>query len=229
MTNTQSKSLNFLNVPNVVFWVFLTTVALHAIRAYDLFGWGDAMMVLMVFTPARYDFLGGGSLWFTATTMIEWLYGVDWIAEILSPVGYMFVHRDWIHVAINMTIVLAYGKVTAEIWGRWLWLSFYLLSGVFSAFFAGYISDFAFLAGASGGSSALIMAVIMPAMLGIGAIQKSTAVPQFLAWAGFLVVFPVVAEHWDWLREQMGFSISWQGHLGGMIFGAVMGLILPKK
>ena len=51
----------------------------------------------------------------------------------LAPITYMFLHVDFIHLAMNMAMLLAFGTVIARRMGSSTYLTFYLICGVISA------------------------------------------------------------------------------------------------
>lgn len=207
----------------ILFWIM---VVIYLIRDYDFLSLKQGIDFLLVFRPGRYDFLNNDVLTMGQSALMGALNAYEPVAYFLSPVGYVFIHGNWFHLVMNMALLLAYGKVTAQQWGRIPWLLFFFAASAFSAFFAGYIANFDALIGASGAISALIMAVLMSSLLGVGIHSKQSAFPQLIMWVVLLVVVPWVAQ--DWLFDLVG-NISWQGHLGGLLFGAILGPFMSRK
>lgn len=209
-----------VQIPIEVATLFGIIIGIHLIRDYNVLNLTPFLDSILIFAPGRYDFLDNYDL-------VTRLFGShEAIAYYVSPVGYMFVHDDWFHLCMNMALFLAYGKVTAQNWGQIPWLIFFVTAGVFSAFFAGYISDFHALVGASGAISALIMAVVTSSILGIGFYTKQTAFIHGAMWILMLVIIPWAEI--DWIVNTTG-PISWETHLGGMIFGGFIGPFLNRN
>ena len=217
-------------MPAEVAYTFWFMVGIFALVDMDMGGLGNPIFDLLVFIPDRYGDLLGYGVINKVSAMVMTYDGRPMMAAVsyyLSPVGYIFLHADWVHLAFNGTMLLVYGKITAPYWGRWTWIIFIIVASAFSAFFAGYIDRFDALVGASGAVSALISGVLVSSIIGVGPITKSTALSQLVMWVMMLVIIPIIAQ--DWLSEMIGSGVSWQGHLGGLIFGAIIGPFLWRR
>ena len=218
------------NVPAEVAYVFWLMIAVHAITDTNVLELNQYILPLLLFVPDRYGDLLGYGVVDNLSSQIALLGGtplLETVSYYLSPVGYMFLHANWIHVLFNGAMLLAFGKMTAPYWGRWVWLIFVFAGSAASAFFAASVERFDGLVGASGAVSALIAGVLVPSIMGLGPLQKSVALSQFIMWVVMLVVFPIVAQ--DWLYDMTGSYVSWTGHAGGLLFGAIVAPLLGRR
>ena len=228
--NAPTPKTGFLNVPVEVAYIFWAMIAIHTITDMDWGDFSDTLFALLVFVPDRYGDLLGYGIFHDVSAMVSFYDSQPLLGTVsyyLSPIGYMFLHANWVHVAFNGTMLLVFGKMSAPAWGRWTWIIFVLVGSAFSAFFAGYMERFDALVGASGAVSALIAGVLVSSIIGVGPLQKSTALSQLTMWVLMLVIIPIIAQ--DWIQDMTGSAVSWTGHLGGLLFGAIIGPFLWRK
>ncbi len=139
----------------------------------------------------------------------EWAHGVaggEWWQLVTS----MFAHVDFMHVAFNLLALWFLGPQLEMILGRTRFLVVYLLSGLTGSAAVYWLSG----AGEQTlGASGAIFG-LMGALLVVG-LKTGGNVSQLLLWIG-LNVFITIS----------GSNISWQGHLGGFIGGALLGAVL---
>ncbi len=150
------------------------------------------------FDVAREACTGGGG---------EWLPGVadGAVWQVLTSA---FTHVSLLHIAFNMLALYVLGPQLEAVLGRARFLALYLLSALAgSAAVLWFGGEYQPVLGASGAVWGL-----MAALLIIG--RKSGAdVSQLMLWIGINVVITFV-----------GSNISWQGHLGGFVGGALVAL-----
>ncbi|MEP6814878.1 MAG: rhomboid family intramembrane serine protease [Marmoricola sp.] len=119
----------------------------------------------------------------------------------------MFLHQQLIHIGFNMLALWFLGPMLESVLGRSRFLAVYLVSGlVGSATVMWLSSPNGQTLGASGAVFGLMGALVVVS-LKIGADFR-----QILFWIGLNLVFTFMA----------GASISWQGHIGGLVGGAVV-------
>jgi len=109
------------NIPTPVVALLGLLAAIHAVRTLLLSPDNDLWVVLAwAFIPARYGPLGtelpGGE-----------------VALFTSPVTHMFIHGDWMHLALNSAWLLAFGGAIAERAGALRFLLFSLVCGLAGA------------------------------------------------------------------------------------------------
>lgn len=129
----------------------------------------------------------------------------------------MFLHVEPIHLLMNMVALWFFGSVLELQLGRWRYLVVYLLSGLGGSVMVYWFSDpFSSTLGASGAILGILGASIAIALLR-GGNNSSYLVQNAVIALVFTVLIP---------------GISWQGHLGGFVTGAVLGAGLalsPRK
>jgi membrane associated rhomboid family serine protease len=143
---------------------------------------------------------------------IEGVSGGAW----WQPVTSMFVHESIYHIGFNMVALWFLGPQLELMLGRARFLSLYFVSGLTgSAVVMWLAAANAQTVGASGAIFGLMGALL------VVAVKIHANTQQILFWIGINVVFTVT-----------GGNISWQGHLGGFIGGAVIALLIvyaPRK
>lgn len=129
-----------------------------------------------------------------------------------------FFHLGPIHLAFNMYILYLYGSIVERMYGPIEYIAIYLLAAAGGSVATILIDPRQFAAGASGaifGVIGLLFAVSRRhhAVLGPEARRVMAGIGTYLI---FLLVFTFVVP-----------GISWTGHLGGLVVGAVLGVLLP--
>jgi membrane associated rhomboid family serine protease len=143
---------------------------------------------------------------------------------------YMFLHRDFWHLFMNMFGLFTFGIVLEDIWGSRKFITYYLLCGVgagIAIFLIGYIKGgvtaYSFTLGASGSIFGLLLAfaIIFPE----AELLFLFAIPMKAKMAVIVFgTFELIME----LTGAMG-SISHVGHLGGLVTGILYFVLYEKK
>ncbi|MFL5340918.1 MAG: rhomboid family intramembrane serine protease [Gemmataceae bacterium] len=129
-----------------------------------------------------------------------------------------FVHHGLIHLGLNMYSLWVVGRLTEQIWGRWRYLTIYLLSGFGGSCIAMYLQPQGVLAGASGALWGIMTS--LPVWLMLNRSHLPSAL--FREWMGQLTTVFILN-----LLLSFGISgISWQAHLGGGAVGAIAAALL---
>jgi membrane associated rhomboid family serine protease len=158
--------------------------------------------------------------------------GFEW----WQPVTYQFLHGSWFHLLSNMFFVAAFGVVLESRLGHLGFLAIYLAGGAASGLANAWIGQwlnpidgFIPVIGASGAASALLGAAF--ALYPRGNV-RGIAIPQFvpaqvsLRWMmTFAVALDVVRTIVDWSGAGNS-GIATLAHLGGILFGFLIGLAL---
>lgn len=146
----------------------------------------------------------------------NWLDGVatgSWWQLITSA----FTHSEPLHIGFNMLALWVLGPQLEKIFGRARFLAVYFASALMASAFVMWFSDpHVATVGASGAVFGLMAAILLVAYKHKGNYQT------ILMWLGANVVITVVGSSF----------ISWQGHLGGFVGGALTALALmylPKN
>ena len=194
-----------INLPPVTLWLIVINLAIHAIREFLLPDDVNAeLSMALAFIPVRYtvdmDALGGSFL----TTLID-------------PITFQFLHGGWLHVGINAATLAAFGAPIERVLGGRLYLIFYLLCGILSAF--GHLllnmSSSDAVVGASGGISGLFGAVLM--MLAMRGGLRS-----MLPAIAVVVALNVGMGLWGAAPGAEGYEVAWEAHLAGLAAGLVL-------
>lgn len=123
----------------------------------------------------------------------------------------VFSHVEVWHIGFNMLALYFLGPQLEVILGRARFLAVYLLSGLASSTAVLWLSN---EHGQTLGASGAIFG-LMGALLVVG-LKVRANVQQLLFWIGLNVVFTVTASSF----------ISWQGHFGGLVGGAVLAALV---
>lgn len=129
-----------------------------------------------------------------------------------------FFHLGPIHLAFNMYVLYLYGQIAERMYGRVEYTAIYLLCAAGGSVLTILIDRTQFAAGASGAIFGLVGLLFVVsrrhhAVLGREARTMMAGIGTYLV---FLLVFTFLVP-----------NISWTGHLGGLIVGALFGFLLP--
>jgi membrane associated rhomboid family serine protease len=141
------------------------------------------------------------------------------MAEPWTVVTYMFTQAGFMHLLGNMVTLYFFGSFLNRTVGTSAFLLIYLIGGLVAAGVVLWLSPpTAYTIGASGAVFALggALAVLEPK---IKVFIFPIPVPMPL-WVAILVGFLVMA---------IMPSVSWQGHLGGLVAGLIAGLYLRSR
>ena len=127
----------------------------------------------------------------------------------------VFVHSTALifHVLLNMYTLWIFGQLLEGLLGRWRFLSLYLISGLAGSIGVLWLGDpRTGVVGASGAIFGLLGAFLV--------IQRRLGgdATQLLILLGINLVIGFIP----------GFNIAWQAHLGGLVGGALVGLIFVE-
>jgi membrane associated rhomboid family serine protease len=143
------------------------------------------------------------------------VYSLPFNFEPWRMLSALFVHSTGLlfHVALNMYTLWIFGQLLEGLLGRWRFLALYLISGLAGSVAVLWLADpRTGVVGASGAIFGLMGAFLV--------IQRRLggSATQLLVLVGINLVIGFVP----------GFNISWQAHLGGLIGGALVGLIFVE-
>lgn len=204
------------NLSAVVVAIIAGCALIHLVRSYVLTPAQDFEFLLRTaFIPIRYS--GQFEIDFAAVT---------------SPVTYSLIHGDFIHLAINMVWLAAFGSPLANRIGTIRFLAFWIFTCLAAVLlhYAVHAGDQAMVVGASGAVSGMMAAA---ARFGF-AVDRSTRRPAFtgprLPLAAVLRRRNVVVFLSVWfainLIAGLGYlvpgdarSIAWEAHIGGFLAG----------
>jgi membrane associated rhomboid family serine protease len=144
-----------------------------------------------------------------------------------TPFTYMFVHQDFFHLLFNMITLYFFGTFVISLVGETVFLTTYFVGGIigglayalFSYIPVDYfeMTHWATVIGASGAIYALggLLVVMRPNTR----IYMFFAIPMPL-WIAILIGFALVS---------FNPGVAWQAHLGGILYGAVVGYYYRKR
>lgn len=146
-----------------------------------------------------------------------------WWWSALTPVTSIFLHGSWMHVGVNVLMLVAIGS-GAE---KWLGARRYLILFVLSCWIA-LLTHLAFspfstmpIVGASGGISGLFGAVLLGMRNGTSG-MNSNMMPIIIAWIAISVFMGLMG-------APDGSSIAWVAHIGGFLGGIGIASVMIKK
>jgi len=129
-----------------------------------------------------------------------------------------FFHLGPIHLAFNMYVLYMYGQIAERMYGHAEYVAIYLLCAAGGSVLTILVDFTQSAAGASGAIFGLVGLLFVVsrrhhAVLGGEARRMMAGIGSYLV---FLLIFTFVVP-----------GISWTGHLGGLIVGAILGFLLP--
>jgi len=129
-----------------------------------------------------------------------------------------FFHLGPLHLAFNMYVLYLYGQIAERMYGRIEYAAIYLLCAAGGSVLTILVDPQQFAAGASGAIFGLVGLLFVVsrrhhAVLGGEARRMMAGIGSYLV---FLLLFTFIVP-----------NISWTGHLGGLIVGAILGFLLP--
>lgn len=132
----------------------------------------------------------------------------------------LLVHSSWLHIGLNMLALWMIGRILEPLVGRWRFLAMYVISGIGGAVGVALLAPGTSVVGASGAIFGLFGAMLVIARH-IGANVAGIAVI-----IGINLAFPFVL---GILQGSLAaVQISWQAHVGGLVAGALVGLIYAR-
>lgn len=140
--------------------------------------------------------------------------------ELYRLVSVTLVHGGYLHLLLNLYALYIVGPVVESIWGRWLFLVFYVVAAA-----AGSTGSFLF-SGASVGASGAIFGLVGVILAGTRAHnpvldrRARAIVPQLGMFVVINLVFGLVA-------TGAGGNIDNAAHIGGLLAGLWLGLVVP--
>jgi membrane associated rhomboid family serine protease len=151
------------------------------------------------------------------------------IPEQASYVTYSFLHADFMHLAGNMLFLWVFADNVEDALGHFKFIVFYLACAAAAAWLHGAVfpeSDSP-LIGASGAAAGAVSAYLV-------------LHPRVRVWVLVLARFPLrLSAMWllsAWILYQVGMflftsdqQVSWAAHVGGIVTGAVLVVVLRRK
>ena len=202
-----------INAPDAVKWLIGAIATVHLLRL-ALPDWADYLLVeTLAFDSSAYTDAGTRA--------------AKPLALILGPVGHMLLHRDLLHLSVNMGLFLSFGAVIGRRMGAGPFVGFFTLSGIAGAatWFLLHPYSPGLLIGASGGISGMFGAL---ARIGLARQPMPGGPPPLRGRRialNFALVWLCVNFVIGLLGEQIfgaGHAIAWEAHLGGFAAGFLL-------
>jgi uncharacterized protein len=136
---------------------------------------------------------------------------------------YIFVHASWYHIIFNMLTLYFFGTFTIALIGETAFLTTYFVGGI-----AGGLLFLA-LASLTGTSNSVLVGAS-------GAIYALGGLLMVLRPNTRVITFPIPIPMPLWIAILIGFvlvsfipGVAWQAHLGGIIYGALVGYYFRRR
>ena len=236
---TQEPRPRAINAPTVVLAWIVALVAIEVARSFLTQRQEVAVLLTFAFIPARFAPPPG---------MPPGMFPGGWLGDVWTFVTYMFLHGDWMHLAVNCFWMLAFGSPVARRFGAARFVLLSLLAGVAGAalHLVLYWQELVPMIGASAAISGQMAAAVRFIFAGSGGLAEAArrdprsapaqglgevltnprALTFLLVWVGMNVLFG--ASDLGLAGENV--RIAWQAHLGGFAAGLVLfGLIDPRR
>lgn len=192
----------FLRLPPATAGLVFLIVGIHALLSLV------ANPALILWIYYSFGFVPGAYL---GTFPLGW-------SAFTAPFTYIFLHGSWLHVAMNVGMLLAFGSGIEKWMGVGRMVLFFLICGAIAAFvqFLFTPESTAPVIGASGALSGLFgaMLVLMQRMGTIGNGPRGL-LPLAAIWIGISVLFGLTG-------GPDGSLIAWPAHIGGFLGGILL-------
>lgn len=140
-----------------------------------------------------------------------------------SVLTYMFVHAGWYHIIFNMITLYFFGTFTMALVGETAFLVTYFVGGIVGGIF------FFILSGLTGSANSIVVGAS-------GAIYALGGFLMVMRPNTRVITFPLPIPMPLWVAILIGFvlvsfipGVAWQAHLGGLIYGAVVGYYYRRR
>jgi membrane associated rhomboid family serine protease len=135
----------------------------------------------------------------------------------------IFVHGSFLHLLGNGMVIFTLGSGVEPIYGSWRYTLIFLATGVLSALIQGWLTPEAWLIGASGAASAIMVMFVRH-------YPRATLLVFFVPMPAWIFMLLWIA--FNVAGQQFGFGgqIAFIAHLAGLVVGLVLVLLaLPPR
>lgn len=138
------------------------------------------------------------------------------------------VHDGFFHVGLNMLALWFIGRSLEPLLGRWRFLALYVIGAIGGSVAVALLAPGVWTVGASGAIFALFGALLVIGRhIGADIRVIGILIGINFAWPFVLAGFNAIGSG-DFAASLAAVGISWQAHLGGLLTGAVIGLIYSR-
>ncbi|WP_295779489.1 rhomboid family intramembrane serine protease [uncultured Microbacterium sp.] len=152
-------------------------------------------------------------------------------AGVIQPwrlVTVALVHDGFFHVGLNMLALWFIGRSLEPLLGRWRFLALYVIGAIGGSVAVALLAPGVWTVGASGAIFALFGALLVIGRhIGADIRVIGILIAINFAWPFVLAAFNAIGSG-DFAASLAAVGISWQAHLGGLLTGAVIGLIYSR-
>ncbi|WP_243393022.1 rhomboid family intramembrane serine protease [Microbacterium testaceum] len=152
-------------------------------------------------------------------------------AGVIQPwrlVTVALVHDGFFHVGLNMLALWFIGRSLEPLLGRWRFLALYVIGAIGGSVAVALLAPGVWTVGASGAIFALFGALLVIGRhIGADIRVIGILIGINFAWPFVLAGFNAIGSG-DFAASLAAVGISWQAHLGGLLTGAVIGLIYSR-
>ena len=218
--------LRHISRPVVTWGIIAFTTLIYVLGATDSGSRAIASFAIVPVELARMGLWGGSA---------QGMYDTVAVAERYTPITYMFLHADILHLVGNMMFLWVFGDNVEDRLGHWRFLAFYVLCGIAGglAHALTHPGSTLPLIGASGAVAGVVVAYLI-------------LYPKVQVWVLVLRVLPLrITALWAlgaWVLSQFAMMAmpyviagadagptSWWAHIGGMVAGAVLVMVLGGR
>ena len=141
--------------------------------------------------------------------------------ELYRLLSVTLVHGGILHLFLNMYALWVVGPIVEQIWGRWLFVLFYVLTAI-TASTASFLMSPGPAVGASGAIFGLVGVLLAGSRAHDPALDRRARaiVPQL----GMFVIINLI---FGFLSEAGGLRVDNAAHVGGLIAGLWLGFVVP--
>lgn len=226
-----STSQRAINAPTIVLALIASFVVIHLYRAFAAPEADLRFVFTFAFIPVRFA---------VASDVANNLLGGGAGAKLWTFFSYMFLHADWLHLAVNSFWMLAFGSVLARRFGAIRFVVFSLIcaaagAGVHLYFYWGevvpVIGASAAISGQMAGAVRFIFArpsnllqasrmhsEHMRAESLTEVLRNPRALIFLTVWAGVNLFFGLNSSE----VPGVGAQVAWEAHLGGFLAGLLL-------
>jgi len=156
--------------------------------------------------------------------------------DIYTLLTNMFLHGGWMHLIGNMMFLFVFADNIEAVIGNVKFVLFYLFGGIAASLAHAYVNPSSLIpaVGASGAISAILGAYLV--------MFPKSRIKMLVIYFFRTFRIPAIAFLGFWILQQFiaGFSAmgaetantggtAWWAHIGGFLFGAVMGILMRKR
>ena len=149
------------------------------------------------------------------------MWGGTGMEVVGTPITYMFLHANWVHLGINVASLAAFGSQVERLAGARFMVVLFILCGVVGAFTQFAVNPMAreIIVGASAGISGLFAVAFM-------SIARQQGMDRRQVFAAICVILLITVA--TGIFGTQGLPIAWMSHIGGFTAGLLAEACLSR-